>query len=120
MADELNSTATLSYTNGSDTEAKTLSGLATVGSAQRASPTQNIASSWEQVDQGPLTNPGVIFIENLESGKYLEISFDGGSTVYARIGAGDWNKITAPNGTTAIHAQFQTSAGNARFWIFDA
>ena len=94
---------------GSATKSVTITGAAAVKNIQ------NIGTSWEALDLGEVTTPGITAGKNLDATNYVELSFDGGTTAHLKAKAGE-PFLFRPTGTT-IHARANTAAVNLEYFI---
>lgn len=88
MANELQPTAQLNYTNGLARLAVQSSASITVAGTKYCDVIQNIGTTREDIVFGDIGTPGFFMVQNIDATNYVELSSDGGTTFSIKLAAG--------------------------------
>jgi hypothetical protein len=117
MAQELQATISINYTNGSDNTTRTQTATTDVSAMPRASGVQIIGIVEESLEQGDVANIGKVFIQNLDTVNFLTYGSVTGQ-LDSRIDPGDfaWFRPTA----NAVFIMADTAIVNVAYEVFSA
>jgi len=99
MANELQPTAQLSYTNGLASMAVQSTASITVAGTKYCDVIQNIGTTREDIVFGDIGTPGFFMVQNIDATNFVELSSDGGTTFSIKLAAGT---TTVGGGMTLI------------------
>lgn len=117
MADELTVTLTFSYTNGSKSIARSISGSYDVAGDYYDAKLQNVGTGDETITDADIGTLGYCLIKNLDVTNYVEAGVDG-TNYSVRINPGEIALFRA-NGA-ALHLKANTAACDCEITMIEA
>ena len=124
MADELQTSMTLSFTKGNDTLNLSVSDKTDVSALGKVITTENFNNTGEFVSNAAMSGYGAVVVQNLDATNYVELSWDS-AVVFAKLlpassataGDGEWCKVRPPHaGVTDLKIKAGAGTADVAIW----